>query len=247
MNKKLTFAALGIILAATPFTKTKAQESPNQLKVNLLPLTAGTFAVEYERTLVGSLTAVGMFSYRPEGKLPFFSSWSSLIDDADVKDALNNTTQGATSFAVEARWYPKAAMRGFYLAPYFKSANYKAGVPFNVDIDAADIDKIDADGTLKTITVGLGFGTQFRLGKKVTLDWKIMAPGYGSSNGTLKGKANRNLEPDEVAEIQEQLDENLADLPIVKAEADVKPEGVTVKVKGPWAGIRTGLSIGYRF
>ncbi len=256
MKKTLCFVAFGLALCATPFL-TKAQETQekkNQVKVNLFPLTTGTFAVEYERALIGRLTAVGMFSYRPEGSLPFASSWNSLIDDEDAKDILGNTTQGATSFAVEARFYTgkKGAMRGFYLAPYLKQATYSLGVPIPVDIDPPSgsgiqpIKDVTVDGNLKTISAGLALGVQFALGKSVSLDWRIMGPGYGASNGNLTGKPDRPLTADEQAEIREQLDE-LGEIPLVKIESDVNADGVKAKIKGPWAGIRTGLSIGYKF
>ncbi len=266
MKKTLCFVAFGLALCATPFL-TKAQEKKSQedkvkknaVKMNLFPLAAKTYAFEYERVLIGKLTAVGMFSYRAESNLPFVSSWSSLIDDKDAKDILGNTTQGATSFAVEARFYTgkKGAMRGFYLAPYIKQATYSLKVPLPVDVDPGDpafapIKEVMANGNLKTFTAGLGFGTQFSIGKSVTLDWKFFAPGYGSSNGTLTGKAkgpngeDRKLTPNEQAEIREQLDE-LGEIPLVKIESDVNADGVKAKIRGPWAGIRTGLSIGYKF
>src|SRR5690606_15272399 len=167
MKKTLCFIALGTVLCAMPVLKTNAQEitaPKNAVKMNLFPLAAKTFAFEYERVLIGRLTAVGMFSYRPESNLPFVSSWSSLIDDEDAKDILGNTTQGATSFALEARFYTgkKGAMRGFYLAPYIKQATYSSGVPIPVDIDPGSgsgfdpIKDVNATGNLKTFTAGLG-------------------------------------------------------------------------------------------
>lgn len=254
MKNPLLTIALGATLSVLTLGNSFAQES-NQVRLNLLPLTTGTIAVEYERVLINGLSAVGMVSYRPEGKLPFFSSWNSLIDEQETRDMLTDTKQGAFSVAVEGRYYPgkKGAMRGFYLAPYLKHATYSAGVPLPVDFEPPvesgieNIDEITLSGDLKTLTAGLGLGVQFSLGKSVSLDWKIIGPGYGSSKGTLIGKADRNLTPTEQEEIRNELDD-LEDIPMVKIESKtVNAEGAEIKIKGPWAGIRTGLSIGYRF
>src|SRR5690606_15393822 len=158
MKKTLCFIALGTVLCAMPVSKTNAQESPlkkNAVKMNLFPLAAKTFAFEYERVLIGRLTAVGMFSYRPESNLPFVSSITSSMDDEDAKNILGNTTQGATSFAVEARLYTgkKGAMRGFYLAPYVKQATYSSGVPIPVNFEGEEsvadpIKDVNATGNL---------------------------------------------------------------------------------------------------
>lgn len=254
MKYTLPAIALGVTLGATSLGNAYAQQA-NQVRLNLLPLTTGTVAVEYERVLSGGLSAVGMISYRPEGKLPFYSSWNSLIDEQETRDMLADSKQGALSLAVEARYYPgkKGAMRGFYLAPYLKHATYSAGVPLPVEFEPPaesgieNIDEVTLSGDLKTLTAGLGLGVQFSLGKRVSLDWKIIGPGYGSSKGTLIGKADRNLTPSEQEEIRNELD-NLEDIPMVKIESKtVNAEGAEMKIKGPWAGIRTGLSIGFKF
>jgi hypothetical protein len=238
-----------------PFTQTYAQEANNQVKLNLLPLTGGTFAVEYERALIGGLTAVGMFSYRAESNLPFLSSWKSLVDDEETENILADTKMGATSFAVEARYYPskKGAMRGFYVGPYLKHATYSSFVPLSVEFNPGEqtgyeeIEKVDLSGKINALSFGLGIGVQFKLAKNVSLDWRIIGPGYGSSRGTLTGKADRALTPDEQQELRDQLDD-IGEIPFVKIKSsNVDAEGADVKIKGPWAGIRTGLSIGYRF
>ena len=60
------------------------------------------------------------------------------------------------------------------------------------------------------------------------------------------------LDSDEQASLRESLDElkvDLEDLPVgIKIESEVRPDGADINVlRSPWAGIRTGLSIGYRF
>jgi hypothetical protein len=110
-----------------------------------------------------------------------------------------------------------------------------------------EIEKVDLSGKINALSFGLGIGVQFKLAKNVSLDWRIIGPGYGSSRGTLTGKADRALTPDEQQELRDQLDD-IGEIPFVKIKSsNVDAEGADVKIKGPWAGIRTGLSIGYRF
>lgn len=255
-NKTLCIIALGVALCTIPFAKVGAQENPNVVKLNLLPLTTGTIAVEYERALTDRFTAGAMFSFRGgNSKLPFSSTINSFVDDEDAKNILEKTTLGATSFAVEGRYYTgkKGAFRGFYLAPYLKYANYAVGTPIPVDIDPPTgsgyekIEEVMAKGNLSALTVGLGVGVQFKLAKNVALDWRIIGPGYGSGSGTLSGTPDRELTPDEQQEIREQIDD-LDEIPFVKiVSKDVDANGIKFKTKSPWGGIRTALSIGYRF
>lgn len=255
MKKHLLFIIMAVVSCLMMSNKGFAQGAKNQVKFNLLPLAGSTYAFEYERSIIGKLTAVGMFSYRPNTGLPYLSSWKSLIDNDETIDILENTKQGATSFAVEARYYPgkKGPMRGFYLAPYIKHATYAASLPLSIDFDppaGSGIEKIEevmTEGDLKTLSFGLGLGVQFRISKSISLDWRIIAPGYGSSSGSLKGRADRNLTPDEQAELRDELEDLKDGIPLVELDPEVNAEGIAVKLKGPWAGIRTGLSIGFRF
>ena len=252
--KSTSLIALGIILCTIPFAKVGAQENPNLVKLNLFPLTTGTVSVEYERALTQKFTLGAMFSYRSSNsKLPFASTVNSFVDDSDVKNILEKTTLGATSFAVEGRFYTGAngAFRGFYLAPYIKYANYAVGTPIPVDVEPPagyeDIKEVLAKGNINAITAGLGIGIQFRLTDNVALDWRIIGPGYGTGSGTLKGTPDRDLTPDEQQEVRDQIDD-LEDIPFVKIQSkEVSAKGIEFKTKSPWAGIRTALSIGYRF
>lgn len=255
MNKNLVFISLIVACYFMPLNNGFAQTAKNQVKFNLLPLAGNTYAFEYERSLIGRLTAVGMISVRPKSGLPYLSSWKSYIDNDETIEILENTKQGATSFAVEARFYPgkKGSMRGFYIAPYLKHASYSSSLPLSVDFDPPagsgieKIEKVMTEGDLKTVSFGLGLGLQFKLSRSLSLDWKIIAPGYGSSSGNLKGRADRNLTADEQNELREQLEDLKEGVPLVSLEPEVDAEGVKVRISGPWAGIRTGLSLGFRF
>jgi len=260
MYRSLFFIALATAFCAVPAAETKAQEGgQNAVKANLLPLLGGTFAVEYERALTQRLTLGAMFSTRPEKALPFMSTIKSVVvdDDPDLEDILDKTTLGATSFAVEGRFYTgkKGAFRGFYLAPYFKVAKYALGMPISAEYDEPSLGiheeaEIMFKGNLNATTVGLGFGLQYTIGNRVTVDWRIIGPGYGKGKGTISGRHNRDLSADLQEEFRKEIEDLLGeeDVPFIKIkDVEVGAREVGFRTDSPWAGIRTGLSVGFRF
>ncbi|MBT0550461.1 hypothetical protein [Riemerella anatipestifer] len=96
-------------------------------------------------------------------------------------------------------------------------------------------------------SAGLMIGTQWFLGKKKdwVLDWWIIGAHYGASRGDLQGFTNRTLNEQEQAELKKEL--SGLDVPLVDYSVTTNANGANVKVNGPWAGVRGGISIGYRF
>ena len=81
------------------------------------------------------------------------------------------------------------------------------------------------------------------IANKFYLDWSILGPNYGFSNGELLG--TRTLMASEQQSLREELDD--IDLPVGRTTSTVNASGATLKVDGPWAGIRGNIGIGYRF
>jgi len=261
MNRTFVFIALGAFSLFLPTGgKTVAQDLKNQVKVNLLPLIGKTVAVEYERALTERLTAGAMFSMRGENTilsgLDSYIDLNDYIDDPDVVEILEKMTVKATSFALEGRFYTgkKGTFKGFYLAPYFKYADYGASVPISVSVDNAQTGleedvEILTKGNMKAMTVGLGVGMQFKIGKRVSLDWRIAAPGYGIAKATVSGTHDRDLTPEQQQAFRNELNElEEEDIPFLKiVSKEVGTRDLTFKTDSPWAGIRTGLSLGFTF
>ena len=61
----------------------------------------------------------------------------------------------------------------------------------------------------------------------------------------MNGITSRTLTPDEQEALRRELED--LDIPVVKYTTEVNANGGKVKVDGPWAGLRSGLSFGYRF
>lgn len=235
-------------------------EAPNMVKFNTLTLLGGKFSFEYERMLTDRISVGAALSVRPKKGLPFKSTVKNLVNDEELDGLIDGFKSSNFSITPEVRFYTKnkGLFRGFYVAPYIKYASYKANLPLDFDVEVEydqttyqyKTETIPLDGSITSFTAGVSFGVNYKLAKNVHLDWRIIGPGYGFAKGDVTGKMALNN--DEVAALNEELDslkEDLGDLPLgIKIDYKVTSEGAEVKInRSPWAAIRTGLSIAYRF
>ncbi len=216
----------------------------NIVKLNLPALALKNISLQYEHAIARKITVAGTFRYMPEGSVPFANTIKKQANDPEVNKQLDGTTVGNFAIMPEIRFYlgRKGAFRGFYVAPFASFAQYKARVNFSYD-DSAQTKYVPIAGQVNTITGGLMLGAQFRLSKSVYLDWWILGPNYGASNGTATGTTK--LTPDEQQSVRDELAN--VDLPLTDFTYSVNDNGVKIDFKGPWAGVRGGLCIGIRF
>lgn len=220
----------------------------NNVKISLTSLAFKNVQFQYERILTKRIGVVVGYSFISKGSVPFKSQINDLVsDDPDTKDMFNNAQLGYSAITPEVRFYlGKGYGKGFYIAPFYRHLKYDiSDVNFTFSSDLGPQEDIDMGGKLTANTFGLQFGAQFNLGKNIILDWWIAGPHYGTSKGDFAGVTDRTLTPFEQAELQKELDN--IDLPIGDIEAKANANGATIKISGPWAGIRSGLSLGYRF
>lgn len=224
--------------------KKESAAAKNMVKLNLTALALKNFSLQYERAVAKKVTVAGTFRYMPTGSIPFKSSFITIADDPDTERQLNNLKVGNIAFMPEVRFYfsKKGAYRGFYLGLFGSLARYSAEVPFEYD-DAGITKTIPMSGNITTITGGLMIGSQFRLGGPVYLDWWILGPNYGTSSGNLSGK--KSMSPSEQQSLRDELTD--VDIPMTKFTYTVDANGAAMDIKGPWAGIRAGINIGFRF
>lgn len=235
-------------------------DGKNLVKFNAMSLIGGKISFEYERLLTNKIAVGTAISLRPNKGLPFASTVKDLVDDEDLNTLINGFSTSNYSITPEVRFYTssKGPFRGFYIAPYVKYASYSASMPFDfdVDVDYEDTDiysrteTIPLKGDVTAFTAGLSLGVNFKLSDSFFLDWRIFGPGYGTAKGDISGRMA--LDADEQAELRESLadlKESLEDLPLaIKIDYNVNSEGANINVqRSPWAGIRTGLSVAYRF
>jgi len=261
MKKNYICAVLVVIfcgITAMDALGQEAKEGKNLVKFNMLTLFGGKYSVEYERLLTNRIAVGTAVSFRPEKGLPFADRVREYVDGDEMDLILNDLTTSNFSITPEVRFYTssRGPFRGFYIAPYAKYASYEMAMPFEFEVDAEDEfgyerkETIPLNGSIRSFTGGLSFGFNFKLVDNVHLDWRIIGPGYGSSKGDISGTMGLNA--DEQAALREGLNElevELEDLPVpLTIEHEVDGNGANIRiVKSPWASIRSGLSISYRF
>lgn len=215
----------------------------NIIKINLLSLPLKNYSLGFEHKLGNKVSANLGYRFMPEGKLPFLSTIKNSLDDPDASEQLDKLSMSNTAISPEIRFYlGKKSMRGFYLAPFSRISNYKLSVPVEFQTNNV-MESIPMEGELKTLTAGLQIGAQWKLGGRVYLDWWILGPQYGNAKGSLSGK--KALTQDEQTELRKEL-EGL-EIPLVENTITVDSNGARMNFKGPWAGVRAGLNLGFRF
>jgi Protein of unknown function (DUF3575) len=247
MRKDLWMLLLLLLTTASLLAQDDAGEdkpAKNVVKLNLFALPLKNISIQYERAVARKVTVAGTFRFMPKGTIPFKSTFESLTDDPETERQMNDLRIGNFAVMPEVRYYlgKQGAFRGFYLGLYANIASYSVNVPIDYDNNGTT-ETIPMSGKLTGITGGLMIGAQFKLSKLVYLDWWILGPGYGSSNGKLSGQ--KNMDPIEQQDLRNELAD--LDIPLTKFTYNVTSTGATMDFKGPWAGIRSGLCIGFRF
>lgn len=250
----LLTGALGTVNAQqkTDVESVKSAESAagkNLVKWNVGALLFKNYSFQYERA-IGKKTSVAVgLRFAPKAGIPFKDDVEKLIDDEELWSSIKDFKTGNFAITPEIRFYMgKGVFRGFYVAPFVRFATYNAEVPYAFDVPngtgGTTREVIPLSGDVTALTGGLLFGAQWKLSKLVYLDWWILGPNYGTSSGNISGK--KSLSVDEQEALRESL-EDLEELPLVKSKYTVNSEGANVDFDGPWAGLRAGLSIGFRF
>lgn len=255
MANKLSFASLIALMFVCAVATAQDSEKPegtkmNNIKLNVLPLAIKNFSLQYERVITKRFSAAVGLRFMPNSGLPIKNTFIDLVGAADPNAAATIDNLKVSNFAItpEARFYvgKKGYGRGFYIAPYYRFAVFKsAEVPITYENSAAQSNTIKLNGKITTHTGGLMFGAQWFLGQYISLDWWIGGGHFGANKGSFSGKASIPLTPEEQADIKAEID--AFELPFGNKTAIVNAQGATVNFNGPWAGIRGGLTIGFRF
>jgi hypothetical protein len=255
MNKNFTKLFVIAILSIASFKANAQTDSvkvkgmgKNLVKISLTSLALNTYSFSYERK-IGNKISIGLgYRVMPKGSLPFKSDLEGIIDDPETFKHIDNFKTGNTAITPEIKFYfGKGLFRGFYISPFARFATYTAELPsFEYEFEKNGMSttaSIPLSGELKTTTGGLLFGAQWKLSKLIYLDWSILGPQYGTSDGFLKG--TKALNADEQAALREEL-EGL-EIPFVDSEVTVDATGAKVDFSGPWAGVRASIGLGFRF
>lgn len=237
-------ALLILMLISVVHLSSMAQEGKNLVKWNVGALLLKNFSFQYERAISNKISVAGGIRFAPKSNLPFESLLEDAIDDDDAWGNIKDFKTGNFAITPEVRFYlGKNVFQGFYVAPFLRYAQYTVEGPYRFDIEGTT-ETIPLSGDVSTITGGILLGAQWKLAKQIHLDWWILGPNYGSNSGSISGK--KTLNPMEQEALRGEL-EDLDDLPFIKTESTVDANGVKVDIDGPWAGLRAGISVGFRF
>ena len=221
----------------------------NIIKTNVTGFIFKNFQGTYERVLNKVVSVNVSYGFVPKGKIPF----SSMLPD-DTDSGFKEISLSGNNLTLESRFYigKKGFGQGFYLAPYYRYSSYQVSnfsKTITVNINGIPYDNviINFAGDTSAHSGGLLLGAQWFLGKSnnIVLDAWFLGGHFGKAKGNLDGITNRKLSSQEQQEVQMEL--NNLDIPIVDYKATVSENGANFKVDGPWAGLRAGLSLGYRF
>jgi len=233
----------GQILFAQDTNSVNTNEK-NIVKMNVAALALKTYSFQYERA-VGEKISVAMgFRVMPKSTPPLKSKIEDLIDNDETWSHIKDFKTGNFAITPEVRFFlGKSVFKGFYVAPFVSYAKYDFDIPFEYSYLTYST-TIPLSGSVNTFTGGIKIGAQWSLSKLVFLDWWIIGPNYGTSSGTISGA--KEMIPIEQDYVRNEL-KDLDDIPLIKTTSTVDDHGVKIKVDGPWAGVRAGLNVGFRF
>lgn len=228
----------------------KQQIPHNLIKINLPPLLLKSYSLQYERILNRKFSLSVQYRMMPETGLPFKSSILKLVDnqDPDTKKIIDEFKMSNYAITPEVRFYlsRKGFGRGFYIAPFYRYASFTSN---NLNVFFTDENNaeqsIKMSGKLTANTFGLALGVQSALGKHVVLDMGLIGPHYGSAKGEFNGTSSHSLSAAEQNDLKKQLDG--IDIPLTTTTVEVNANSASLKLDGPWAGMRLTVGLGVRF
>ncbi|MEN6619406.1 MAG: hypothetical protein ABFC28_07930, partial [Rikenellaceae bacterium] len=86
---------------------------------------------------------------------------------------------------------------------------------------------------------------QWALSKHICLDWWILGPHFGVSSGDLTGIPDPALTELEQIELRNKMED--VDIPMIDKKVEVSSNRAAMIFDGSWAGLRAGISIGFKF
>jgi len=239
------FFFLGVqLVAAQEIKKDSIQKiDKNIVKINLIGFSING---QYERILSKRVSIAVSYKILPSGKFLFRGLIPST--DQQARESLDNLIVSNSAITPEIRLYlgKKGYGQGFYLAPFFRSAKFGGkGIDIDFTLDNGQAATFNMEGNIKANTFGLLLGAQWKLGKNFWLDWQILGPHYGSGSGTITGTTNLSLSLTEQTSLENALKD--ITIPFINQNVRVTTNKAIVDLKGPWAGLRTGISLGFGF
>lgn len=231
-------------ISAQEIKKDTAQKiNKNLVKINLIGFSING---QYERILSKRISVSLSYRLLPSGKFLFRGLIP--VPDQQTRQELNNLNIANSAITPEVRFYlgKKGYGQGFYLSPFFRSAKFDGnGIGIDFTLDNGQPATFNMEGDIKSNTFGLLLGAQWKLGKRFWLDWQIIGPHYGRAKGNIIGNSTLSLSATEQTSLANALRD--IDIPLTNETVTVKANQAVLSLSGPWAGIRTGICLGFSF
>ncbi|MDY0088781.1 MAG: DUF3575 domain-containing protein [Flavobacteriaceae bacterium] len=249
MKKPLLFFILifSSLFAQAQEEEENASETRNFIKTNITSIALNNYSFQYERVLSKRTSLSLSYRFMPQGEVPFKDFIADQFDEEeDVEyDVLNSLNVGNYAITPEFRFYMgKGHGRGFYLSAYYRYAAFDLdSYPVTFVKDDGSEGNVSMDGKITSHSGGIMLGVQWSLGRHIVLDWWIVGAHIGSAKGVLNGYSQEDLSILE----QQDIKESIEDFEFFDKVTVTDNHNVKVDISGPWAGLRTGLSLGIRF
>ncbi|PKP22177.1 MAG: hypothetical protein CVU05_04975 [Bacteroidetes bacterium HGW-Bacteroidetes-21] len=254
MRKTIQFLAICII------SITSASAQSNKVDLGLTGLINRNLNFSYERKLSDKFSVKSGLGYMLPGKLPWLDYSKEFLNDNETEGylvvALNNLRISAISITPEIRFFPKGnALKGLYLGPYAKYADYMFNSSYTSDVDYTDNGLpftkkdvvFDLSGHIRKAGAGIVIGYQWIASETISFDLCLFGPGlvYAFATSTVDSP-----EFPSSRDIGEFTQEELSVIPNVLGTIEVEQTS-RISAKGTWNQIlpicRFNLSIGIAF
>ena len=263
--KKLSALALVLILSVTTLqaqtsnkTSTasgsdaaKKNYPKNNIKMNIPGMILfNNYHFSYERMLTRKISVTGSFRLMPTKSVTSTTLGKKVAEKFINASDYNDVTASNKAYTLECRFYggKHPGARGFYFALYGRYTDFDIYYPYDFYSETNQHYLIPLNSTIHGIGGGIGMGAQWLIAKRITLDWNISGAHFGSLNGNAAGKTDlSSLSEKDKQKLEEDIN-SLIDISGKKyISSTVTNEGVQATIKGPFIGIKTGISIGIAF
>lgn len=221
----------------------------NIIKTNLTGIIFKNYSLQYERILNRKFSVAVQLRIMPPATMPFQKLILKQVgDDPDTKKIIEDFRLSNYAITPEARFYvgKKGYGHGFYIAPFYRYASFTSN---NLNIFYTDQNgnesSIQLSGKLSSNTGGLLFGVQSFPAKRIVMDIWLLGPHFGSGTGNFSGTLSKPLTAEEQNDVKQQLED--IDIPLTNKTVSVNANSVSLKLDGPWGGLRCGISLGFKF
>jgi hypothetical protein len=236
-----------IVLFILLFASITGYTQQNVVKIGLLGLSYGDYSLSYERAL-GAKSSLNLTA----GYMNPNNGFLNLYQDIYVQDGvwIGDWYDGIHA-SVDYRFYTGekgTALRGFYLSPYLRYWNLALLLQ-----DEIEGDYFDVDTKLSSVGVGIQFGYQWLISKKISIDWYFLGIGAqkltGNASWIIKDESAVKYDKFDYNSIIDDVNDPFYKVEYVKKNYSYEVTNSAMNVKVPlWLpDIRTGITIGYAF